>query len=39
MNTEHLRKYAVELGTAEEEALKRGLEEKSKEFEEKGARV
>ena len=32
-------KYAVEQGIAEEEALKKGMEEKSKEFVEKGAEV
>ena len=37
--TEDVRKYAAELGIAEEEALKRGMEEKSKEFVEKGAEV
>ena len=37
--TEDVRKYAAEQGLAEEEALKRGLEEKSKEFVEKGAEV
>jgi phosphomethylpyrimidine synthase len=35
--TEDVRKYAAELGIAEEEALKRGMEAKSKEFVEKGA--
>ena len=34
-----LRGYAAELGIAEEEALKRSLEEKSKDFVEKGADV
>ncbi|HEY5298289.1 MAG TPA: hypothetical protein VIK59_10220 [Verrucomicrobiae bacterium] len=33
--TEDVRKYADEPGIAEEEALKKGLEEKSKEFVEK----
>ncbi len=33
------RKYAAEQGLAEEEALKKGMEEKSKEFVEKGAEV
>ena len=33
------RKYAAEQGVSEEEALKRGMEEKSKEFVEKGAEV
>jgi len=37
--TEDVRKYAAEQGIAEEEALKRGMEEKSKEFVEKGAEV
>jgi phosphomethylpyrimidine synthase len=31
--------YAAEQGIAEEEALKKGMEEKSKEFVEKGAEV
>ena len=31
--------YAAEQGLAEEEALKKGMEEKSKEFVEKGAEV
>jgi phosphomethylpyrimidine synthase len=34
-----VRKYAAGQGLAEEEALKQGLEEKSKEFVEKGAEV
>ena len=33
---EDVRKYAPEQGIAEEEALKRGMEEKSREFAEKG---
>jgi phosphomethylpyrimidine synthase len=33
------RKYATEQGIAEEEALKKGMEEKSKEFVEKGAEI
>jgi phosphomethylpyrimidine synthase len=37
--TEDVRKYAEELGIAEEEALKKGMEAKSKEFVEKGAQV
>ena len=37
--TEDVRKYAAEQGIAEEEALKRGMEEKAKEFVEKGAEV
>ena len=32
-------KYAAEQGIAEEEALKKGMEEKSKEFVEKDAEV
>ena len=37
--TEDVRKYAAEQGVAEEEALAKGMEEKSKEFVEKGAEV
>ena len=37
--TEDVRKYAAEQGVAEEEALKRGMEDKSKEFVEKGADI
>lgn len=37
--TEDVRKYAAELGLSEEAAMKRGMEEKSKEFVEKGAEV
>jgi phosphomethylpyrimidine synthase len=37
--TEDVRKYAAEQGVSEEEALKRGMDEKSKEFVEKGAEV
>lgn len=37
--TEDVRKYAAEQGIAEEDALKAGMEEKSKEFVEKGAEV
>jgi len=37
--TEDVRKYAAELGIAEEEALQRGMEEKSQEFLEKGAEI
>ena len=37
--TEDVRKYAEEQGIAEEEALKKGMEAKSKEFVEKGAEV
>ena len=38
-HTEPNRKYAAEQGVSEEEALKKGMEEKSKEFVEKGAEV
>jgi phosphomethylpyrimidine synthase len=34
-----VRKHAAEQGIAEEEALKKGMEAKSKEFVEKGAEV
>jgi phosphomethylpyrimidine synthase len=37
--TEDVRKYAAEQGVTEEEALKRGMDEKSKEFVDKGAEV
>ncbi|HRJ72330.1 MAG TPA: phosphomethylpyrimidine synthase ThiC [Terrimicrobiaceae bacterium] len=37
--TEDVRKYAAEQGIAEEEAIKRGMEEKSAEFAEMGAEV
>jgi phosphomethylpyrimidine synthase len=37
--TEDVRKYAAEQGLAEEEALKAGMEQKSKEFVESGAEV
>ena len=37
--TEDVRKYAAEQGIAEEEALKQGMEEKSREFVEKGVEV
>jgi len=37
--TEDVRKYAKEIGIAEEEALKKGMEEKSKEFVDSGAEV
>ena len=37
--TEDVRKYAAEQGVSEEEALKHGMDEKSKEFVEKGAEV
>jgi phosphomethylpyrimidine synthase len=39
VNAEDVRKYAAERGIAGEEALKRGMEAKSKEFVEKGAEV
>jgi len=37
--TEDVRKFAAEQGLTEDEALKKGMEEKSKEFVEKGAEV
>jgi hypothetical protein len=37
--TEDVRKYAAEQVISEDEALKKGMEEKSKEFVEKGAEV
>ena len=37
--TEDVRKYAAEHGLSEEEALKKGLEEKAREFAEKGAEL
>src|SRR3989475_585942 len=37
--TEDVRKYAAEQGVSEEEALKKGLEEKSREFTEKGSEL
>jgi phosphomethylpyrimidine synthase len=37
--TEDVRKYAAEQGLAEEEALKAGMEQKSREFTEMGAEV
>jgi len=37
--TKDVRKYAAEQAISEEEALKRGMEEKSKEFVESGAEV
>ena len=36
---EDVRKYAAEHGVSEEDALQKGMEEKSKEFVEKGAEV
>ena len=35
----HIRQYVAEQGSAEEEALKQGMEAKSKKFVEKGAEV
>jgi len=35
----NIRKYAAEQGIAEEEALKKGMEEKSREFTEKGSEL
>ena len=37
--TEDVRQYAAAQGLSEEEALKKGLEEKAREFAEKGAEV
>jgi phosphomethylpyrimidine synthase len=37
--TEDVRKYAAEQGVGDEEALKKGMEEKAREFVEKGAQV
>jgi phosphomethylpyrimidine synthase len=37
--TEDVRKYAAEQGLAEDEALTKGMEEKSREFVEKGSEV
>jgi hypothetical protein len=37
--TEDVRKYAAEQGIAEEEALKKGMEQKSREFAEAGAEL
>jgi phosphomethylpyrimidine synthase len=37
--TEDVRKYAAEQGVSEQEALQKGMEEKSKEFVEQGAEV
>ena len=38
-DTDDVRKYAAEQGIAEEEALKKGMEEKSREFSEKGSEL
>jgi phosphomethylpyrimidine synthase len=37
--TEDVRRYAAEQGVAEEDALKRGLEQKATEFKEAGAEI
>ena len=37
--TEDVRKYAAEQGVAEEEALKKGLEQKATEFTEAGVEI
>jgi phosphomethylpyrimidine synthase len=37
--TEDVRKYAAEHGLAEEEALRKGMEEKAREFVEKGGEL
>jgi phosphomethylpyrimidine synthase len=37
--TEDVRKYAAEQGMSEQDALEKGMEEKSREFVEKGAEV
>jgi phosphomethylpyrimidine synthase len=37
--TEDVRKYAAEQGMAEEQALKAGMEQKAREFVEKGAEI
>jgi phosphomethylpyrimidine synthase len=37
--TEDVRKYAAEQGVTEQQALEKGMEEKSREFVEKGAEV
>ena len=37
--TEDVRKYAAEQGTAEEDALKKGMEQKSREFVDKGSEL
>jgi phosphomethylpyrimidine synthase len=39
MNTEYVRKYTAEQAISEEDALKKGMEEKSNEFVEEGAEV
>jgi phosphomethylpyrimidine synthase len=37
--TEDVRKYAAEQGVAEEEALRKGMEEKAREFVKRGAEI
>jgi len=37
--TEDVRKYAAEQGVSEQEALQKGMEEKSREFVEHGAEI
>ncbi len=37
--TEDVRKYAAEPGIGEEEALQKGMEDKSREFSEKGSEI
>jgi len=37
--TEDVRKYAAKQGIAEEEAMKKGMEDKSREFAEKGSEL
>ena len=37
--TEDVRRYAAEQGISEDEALRAGMEEKSREFSEKGAEL
>ena len=37
--TEDVRKYAAELGVSDEEALAKGMAEKSEEFKEQGSEV
>ena len=37
--TKDVRKYAAEQGVSEEETLKKGMEEKSREFTEKGSEL
>jgi len=37
--TEHVRKYAADQGVSEEEALKNGMKEKSREFTQNGNEI